>query len=146
MTDTTLLFMLDQALRRLDSDSSFARSKIERARTMREVKHASDVHPAPYIRHHPQCSRIMNDVRTAGEAKMESLLADQLKVLANSADVETMRQASGRLAVTEWCFLRGTFSRVYARAERESGRLLHLARAQAQAADEPPADEAPVPG
>lgn len=146
MTDTTLLFMLGQALRRLDSDSSFARSTIERARTMREVKHAANVHPAPYIRHLPQCRRIVNDVRTAGEAKMEALLADQLRVLANSADVETMRQATGRLAVNEWCFLRGTFSRIYAKAERESGRLLHLARARAQAADEPAADDTPAPG
>ncbi len=145
MSDVTLLF-LNQAVRLFEDQCRSASSQIQRARTMREVKHASDIHPVPYIRHMPQCRRHLADLRNEGEKKMERLLADQLKLLASSPDAETMKQARGRLLITEWPFLRGTFSRIYAHAERESRNLIHAATALTDSGDDPADQDHPTAG
>lgn len=126
MTDATH-FYLDRLLNQLSGECTSAEARIRTARTMREVKHASYVHASPMIRSLPQARQQVHRVHDQAEGRMVELLEKQLKDLGSLQSSEQLRAAYGPLARNDWCFLRGDFARVYARADREYQRLLHTA-------------------
>jgi hypothetical protein len=124
MTDATH-FYLDRLLNQLSGECTSAQARIRTARTMREVKHASNVHASPMIRALPQARQQLHRVHDQAETRMVELLDKQLKDLGGLQSNEPLRAAYGQLLRNDWCFLRGDFARVYVRADREYQRLLH---------------------
>lgn len=126
MTDATH-FYLDRLLNQLSGECTSAQARIRTARTMREVKHASNVHGSPMIRSLPQARQQVHGVHDQAEARMVELLDKQLKDLGGLQSSEQLRAAYSQLVRNDWYFLRGDFARVYVRADREYQRLLHTA-------------------
>ena len=138
MTDATH-FYLDRLLTQLSGDCSLAQARIRTARTMREVKHASNVHASPLIRSLPQTRQHVHRVHEQAETRMVELLDKQLKVMGGQQSSDQLRSAHAQLVRQDWCFLRGDFARVYVHGDREYQRLLHatLQREQQGAEDQP---------
>lgn len=124
MTNATH-FYLDRLLNQLSGECTSAQARIRTARTMREVKHASNVHASSLIRALPQTRQQLHRLHDQAEARMVELLDKQLKDLGGLQSSEQLRAAYGQLVRSDWCFLRGDFARVYGRADREYQRLLH---------------------
>jgi len=104
---------------------------------MRGVKQAADVHASATVRALPEIRRLGRRVHDCAEDRMAALLQPQLQALAGCASSAEMRAMYGRLVRDEWAFLRGDFSRVYVRADREYQRLRHLAvKAEARPAEQ----------
>ncbi|MFC5511000.1 hypothetical protein ACFPOU_07665 [Massilia jejuensis] len=153
MTDGTDFFV-QTLITRVANDCSSARARIRVATDMRHVKHASDVHTNPMIRALPQVRQDVRSVHDAAEKRMDALLDQQLQKMAACATGDEIRAEHARLLRNDWCFLRGDFSRIYQRADREYLRLLHRAERQPAPAapledQEPAADDeeglAPAP-
>lgn len=147
MTNTTDFFV-QTLFTQLTSDCSSARSRIRSAQTMRAVKYAADVHPDPVIRAYPQTRNEVRRVHEAAEIRLSELLDQQLQKLAVCASSDKIRAKYVGLVRNDWCFLRGQYSRIYLRADREFHRILR-ARANPSAStasaahDEEPYDEEP---
>lgn len=124
MTDSTH-FYVDRLLNQLSGECTSAQARIRTARTMRDVKHASNVHASPLIRSLSQARQQVQRVHDQAETRMVELLDKQLKDLGGLQSSEQLRAAYGQLVRNDWCFLRGDFARVYVRADREYQRLLH---------------------
>lgn len=139
-------FFIQTLITRVANDCSSARARIRVATSMRHVKQASDVHANPMIRALPQVRQDLRSVHDAAEKRMGALLDQQLQKLAAGATGDEIRAEHARLLRNDWCFLRGDFSRIYHRADREYLRLLHRAERQPAPAaplddEEPPADD-----
>jgi hypothetical protein len=119
-------FFVQQLINRLSSDSTSAQARIRAARTMRHVKHAADVQANSIIRALPQVRQELRRVHDCAEARMVELLNQQLASLRQYQSSELLRAEHSRLVRNDWCFLRGAFSSVYMRADREYQRLLHV--------------------
>lgn len=126
MTDATHFFV-QQLINRLSNDSSTAQARIRTATTMRQVKHAADVQVNSVVRALPQVRQELRRVHDCAERRMVDLLDQQLATLGQCQSSELMRAEYSRLVRNDWCFLRGEFSSVYVRADREYQRLLHAA-------------------
>lgn len=124
MTDATH-FYLDRLLIQLSGECTSAQARIRTARTMREVKHASNVHASPLIRSLPQARQQLHSLHDKAETRMVDLLDKHLQDLGGLLSSEQLRTKYGQLVRNDWCFLRGDFARVYVRADREYQRLLH---------------------
>jgi len=147
-------FFIQTLITRAANDCSSARARIRVASNMRHVKQASDVHANPMIRALPQVRQVLRSVHDAAEKRMDALLDQQLQKLASCATGDEILTEHARLLRNDWCFLRGDFSRIYHRADREYLRHLHRAERQPAPAapledQEPAADEeegsAPAP-
>lgn len=138
MTDGTDFFV-QTLITRVANDCSSARARIRSATTMRLVKHASIVHANPMIRALLQVRQDLRSVHDGAEKRMEALLDQQLQKMAACASGDEIRVEHARLLRNDWCFLRGDFSRIYHRADREYLRLLH--RAERQLAPVAPMDD-----
>lgn len=126
MTHTTDFF-IKQLIDRLSNDSSTAQARIRTATTMRQVKHAADVQANAMIRALPQARQELRRVHECAEKRMVELLNQDLATLAQCQSSQLMRDEFSRLVRHDWFFLRGEFSSVYVRAEREYQRLQHAA-------------------
>jgi len=153
MTDGTDFFV-QTLITRVANDCSSACSRIRVATDMRHVKHASNVHANPMIRALPQVRQELRSVHDAAEKRMDALLDQQLQRMAACATGNEIRAEHARLLRNDWCFLRGDFSRIYHRADRQYLCLLHRAERQPAPAtpmedQEPAADDeecsAPAP-
>lgn len=130
-------FYLQQLFNQFSSQCDSAQARIRSATTMRGVKLAADVHASATVRALPEIRSLGRRVHDCAEDRMTALLQPQLQALAKCASSAEMRAMYGRLVRDEWVFLRGDFSRVYVRADREYHRLLHLAvKAEARPADQ----------
>lgn len=147
-------FFVQTLIARVAIDCSSARARIRVATNMRHVKQASDVHANPMIRALSQVRQDLRSVHDTAEKRMDALLDQQLQKLAACATGDEIRAEHARLLRNDWCFLRGDFSRIYHRADREYLRQLHQAERQPAPAapledQEPAADDedgsAPAP-
>lgn len=136
-------FFVQTLITRVSSECDSARARIRVATAMRQVKHASDVHANPMIRALPQVRQALRSVHDFAQKRMDALLDQQLKKLADCTTVEEIQAERARLIRNDWCFLRGDFSRIYVRADREYLRLLHGVKQQ-PAAVAPPDDQDPA--
>jgi len=143
MTDGTNFFV-QTLITRVANDCSSARARIRVSTNMRNVKHASDVHANPMVRALPQVRQELRSVHDAAEKRMDALLDQQLQKMAACATGDEIRAEHARLLRNDWCFLRGDFSRIYHRADREYLRLLHRAE-QLPAPAAPLEDQEPAP-
>lgn len=138
MTDGTDFFV-QTLITRVANDCSSARAHIRVATNMRDVKHASDVHAQAVVRALPQVRQDLRSVHDTAEKRMDALLDQQLQKMAACATGDEIRAEHARLLRNDWCFLRGDFSRIYHRADREYLRFLH--RAQQQPAPAAPMED-----
>lgn len=126
MTNATHFF-IQQLVARLSNDSSSAQAQIRTATTMRHVKQAANVQANSMVRALPQVRQELHRVHQCAEKRMVELLDQQLATLAKCQSSELMRAEYGRLVRHDWFFLRGEFSSVYTRGDREYQRLQHAA-------------------
>lgn len=147
-------FFVQTLITRAANDCNSARAHIRVATDMRQVRRAADVHTNPVIRALPQVRQDVRSVHDAAEKRLDALLDQQLQKLAACATGDEIRAEHARLLRNDWFVLRGDFSRIYHRADREYLRLMHRAERQPAPAapmeeQEPPADEeegsAPAP-
>lgn len=118
-------FFIDQETRKFESRCLSAIHQVNVARTMWEVKRASDVHPPSFLRgmnvHRQGAAR---QLAHAAEQKMTALLQAQLKEAAGIADLDARRAFVGKLRHKDWDAMRGDFSMLYRKADIEGQRLL----------------------
>lgn len=135
--DATQVY-LTRLINQLSIACSSAQARIRIATTMRAVKFAASLHPTAMIRSLPEVRQELRRVHNCAETRLEDLLGQQLKTLEACQSSEHLRQAYGHLVRNEWIFLRGDFSHLYGRADREYHQMLHAQlRHEKEAATEP---------
>lgn len=137
-------FYITRLINQLLTDCSSAQARIRAATTMRAVRFAASLHPSAMIRSLPEVRQELRRVHDCAETRLAALLGQQLKTLEACQSSEHLRQAYGHLVRNDWIFLRGDFSRLYGRADREYHRmLLKQVQHEKEAAAAPPLEIEP---
>lgn len=120
-------FWISQQLNRFDNTCSFAEQRIGRAKTMQDVVQATQVAIPPEIRAMRNSSPAYRKMLVAAERKLDAMVNAQLKTMADSS-LDVVETLFARCLARDWQPLRGHFSRVFSRAEREARQILHKKR------------------
>lgn len=145
MQNSIVLYLQQQATR-FAQDCTSRKMQLPRAQTMREVRRLCDVHAKAEVRFLPDVRQAESTLTHAAERKMEELLKKQLDAMAVTQDIEVLKKMRGQYMQNEWCFLRGTFARLYVQAEQQSMKMLGvLQQAGLHNAADNPGDDAPSP-
>lgn len=125
MDQTHLHFVLDQAMRRFESDCQMALSRLPHARTLWDVKRAAQVNQPSILRglHWPG-QGAKQRLAHAAERRMTELLEAQLAKATAIEDPKARKEFLGRLRMNEWDALRGDYAVLYRKADIEAQKLL----------------------
>jgi len=118
-------WFIQQETQKFESRCHMGIQQVRNARTMWEVKRAADVHAPSILRGmHLHRQGAGRQLEQAAERKMGELLDTQLKEAAALTDIDARRKFLGKLRADEWNAMRGDYSQLYHRADREGQRLL----------------------
>lgn len=125
ISDPLVQHVLQQAMRRYESDCQIALSRLPYAKTLWEVKRAAQVHQPGILRglHWPGQGAKHRLVHAA-ERRMAELLDAQLEKAAAIEDLKARKEFLGRLRMTEWDALRGDYAMLYRKADLQAHKLL----------------------
>lgn len=117
------LFWIQQQLRRFDSTCSAAEQRINSARTLQEVVHATQVSTPPEIRALKNSSQAHRKMLATAERKLDALVSQQLEAM-EKGTLDIAETLFARCMARDWQILRGHFGRVLQQAEMKARKIL----------------------
>jgi hypothetical protein len=126
---------ISQLVQRVEADAASQAARIAHARTLEEVVRFADISIPSQIRFMRNSIRGLRSLETTAERRIEEMIKVRLDKIAAANSAVEAKAERGRF-IQECSRLRGTYSRQYGHADRESQRLVYLKEQSEKRAEE----------